>query len=92
MFAIFTKIIMIVLGTAVLLAFIGVLILLYHAQSQDMWRDITRDEYEDRYDKEIEARWHSQRVRIHQQLRIVDEMNGKGEDYYDEYHYYRRSV
>lgn len=92
MFTIFTKIIMIVLGTAVLLAVIGVLILLYHAQSQDMWRDITRDEYEERYAKEIEARWHSQRVRVHYQMRIVDEMNQNVEDYYDEYYYSKRSV
>ena len=88
----FIVIIRVIIGCIVLGCSFGIILLLYHAQSQDMWRDITHDEYEERYDKEIEARWHSQRVKIHQQLRIVDEMHGKGEDYYDEYHYYRRSV
>lgn len=82
----------VIVGSIVLVCFIGILILVYHAMSQDMWRDIIRDEYEDRYAEEIEARWHSQRVRVHYQMRIVDEMNQKGEDYYDEYYYSKRSV
>ena len=74
------KALFIAAGVLVLLAAFAVIVLLYHKNSQEMWRDITREESEERYEREREFRWRNQDIRIHGQMVIVDEMGGKRHD------------
>lgn len=80
-----------ILGFIVCCSAIGVMALLYHMLSQDTWKSITHDEYEEKIDQEIERRWKSQQVCVHYSVCIVDEMNKKEDCYYDDY-CYRKSV
>jgi hypothetical protein len=67
-----------ILGFIVLLAAIAVIALFYHIATQTMWHDIMRDEYEGRYDAEIERRWKdTQTIRMKMQLVIIDETHKK---------------
>lgn len=67
-----------IIGFIVLLAAIAVLALFYHIATQTMWHDIMRDEYEKRYDREIERRWRdSQSIKLRMQFVIVDETKKK---------------
>lgn len=66
-----------IVGALILLAGLAVIALLYHIATQTMWHDIMQEEYEERYDREIERRWQNQDVRIHAQLIITDEMGVK---------------
>ena len=67
------KIIFYALGVVVALAAVGTIALLYHIQTQELWREITREEFEERYARDLERRWENQDIRIHAQLVIVDE-------------------
>ena len=66
---------MLILGTILMMIFIGVLIAVYHSFMQEHYDDITHQEYEERYDREIEYHWRNQDIKIRQQFVIVDEMN-----------------
>lgn len=69
------KFITIVLGLALLIAAIGLMAILYHLATQQMWHDIMREEFQRREDREIERRWRNQDIRVHVQMVIVDEMD-----------------
>lgn len=64
-----------VIGCLVLILALAIIALLYHMATQVLWHDIFAEEYERRYEAEVERRWRSSRIRIHQTVRIVDEMN-----------------
>lgn len=51
--------------------------LMYHIMSQTIWHDIAQEEFEERYERDIEDRWRSQQIRIHAQMVIKDEMGVK---------------
>ena len=66
-----------IFGALLLLAALTTIVLLYHIMTQTIWHDIMSEEYEERYEREIERRWKNQDVRIHAQLVITDEMGVK---------------
>lgn len=66
---------MLILGAIFITVAIGVMAAVYHRFMQEHYDDIARQEYEERYDRDIEYRWRNQDIRIRQQLVIVDEMN-----------------
>ena len=69
------KILLVIIGAATMLSAFGVMAILYHTAMQQMWREITKEEFEERYARDFERRWKNQDVRIHAQLVIVDEMD-----------------
>ena len=66
-----------VIGALMLLAGLVAVVVMYHIMTQTIWHDIIQEEFEERYDQEIEDRWRSQQIRIHAQMVIKDEMGAK---------------
>ena len=67
---------MFIIGTFFTIVSLVALTALYHAFMQEHYDDITHQEYEERYDRDLEYRWRNQDIRIRQQFVIVDEMKG----------------
>ena len=68
---------MLIIGILFLAFAIGILIAVYHRFMQEQYEENIRQEYEERYDRDIELRWMNQNVRIHSRFVIVDEMKGR---------------
>ena len=66
-----------ILAILFLIAGVYAIGLMYHIMTQTIWHDIVQEEFEERYDLEIENRWRSQQIRIHAQMVIKDEMGVK---------------
>lgn len=68
---------MLYLGILTLCTGIGAIIACYHRFMQEQYEESIRQEFEERYDRDIELRWMNQDVRIHSRFVIVDETKGR---------------
>lgn len=68
---------MLFIGGFALAIAIGVMIAVYHRFMQEQYEENIRQEFEERYDRDIELRWKNQDVRIHSRFVIVDEMKAR---------------
>ena len=66
---------MLILGTICIVLFLVVLIATYHRFMQEQYEECIRQEFEERYARDLELRWKNQNVRIHGKLVITDEIN-----------------
>ena len=57
--------------------FIAVLIATYHRFMQEQYEECIRQEFEERYARDLELRWKASNIRIHGRLVITDEMKGR---------------
>lgn len=68
---------MLILGTICIVLFLTALIATYHRFMQEQYEECIRQEFEERYDRDLELRWKAQNIRIHGRLVITDEMKGR---------------
>lgn len=66
---------MFILGLIFIGLAIAAIMAMYHKFMKEQYEQNIRQEFEERYARDLELRWKNQNVRIHGKLVITDEMN-----------------